>query len=46
MKADSITAVAQDQVYYIDSNTSSRATHNIVKALKEIAETVYPEFYE
>ncbi|MGI6660070.1 MAG: ABC transporter substrate-binding protein [Dethiobacteraceae bacterium] len=43
---DSITAVAQDQVYYIDSNTSSRATHNIVKALKEIAETVYPEFYE
>ena len=41
---DSITAVAQDQVYYIDSNTSSRATHNIVKALKEIAETVYPSF--
>ena len=41
-----ITAVAQDQVYYIDSNLLLRATHNIVKALKEIAETVYPEFYE
>lgn len=43
---DSITAVATDQVFYIDSNSSSRATHNIISALQEIAETVYPELYE
>lgn len=43
---DSITAVASDQVFYIDANSSSRPTQNIIKALKEIAHAVYPDIYE
>lgn len=43
---DSIAAVASDQVFYIDANSSSRPTQNIIKALKEIAQAVYPYIYE
>lgn len=43
---DSIAAVASDQVFYIDANSSSRPTQNIIKALKEIAHAVYPDIYE
>jgi len=41
-----INAVKNNQVYLIDANASSRPTHNIVKALKQIAASVYPEKYE
>ena len=40
-----IAAVKNNEVYQIDKSTSSYANHNIVKAMKEIAETVYPEEY-
>ena len=42
----SITAVANNQVYYIDANSSSRSSQNIVKAIREIGHAIYPEFYE
>jgi iron complex transport system substrate-binding protein len=40
-----ITAVANDDVYYIDADASSRPNHNVVKALREIAQSVYPDKY-
>jgi len=40
---EAITAVKNGDVYYIDANTSNRQTHNITKALWEIAGAVYPE---
>ena len=40
-----ITAVKNGDVYYIDTDASSNASHNIVKALKEIAKAVYPDKY-
>ena len=41
-----INAVKNNQVYYIDSNSASRPTQNIIKALKEIAKAVYPDQYD
>lgn len=43
---DTITAVANGDVYQIDKNTSSRASQNIVKALKEMAKAIYPDEYK
>lgn len=43
---DTITAVANGDVYQIDKNTSSRGSQNIVKALKEMAKAVYPNEYK
>ena len=43
---DSITAVKNNDVYYIDSNDSNQPTHNIIKALKEMAKAVYPDLYK
>lgn len=43
---DTITAVANKQVFQIDKNTSSRASQNVVKALKEIAKAIYPDEYK
>ena len=42
---DSLTAVQNNAVYYIDANASSRPTQNIIKALEEIAKAVYPDKY-
>jgi iron complex transport system substrate-binding protein len=42
---DSIGAVANGEVYYIDTNSSNRPNQNIVKALEQIAKTVYPDKY-
>ena len=42
---DAMTAVKNNDVYYIDANASSRPTHNIVKALKEMAKFIYPDKY-
>ena len=41
-----INAVKDNHVYLIDSNSSSRPSQNIIKALKEMAKAVYPEYYE
>ena len=43
---DSITAVKNKDVYYIDADSSSRPTPNIIKALKEMAKAIYPDVYE
>lgn len=42
---DSMEAVKNNQVFYIDNTSSSLSNHNVVKALQEIAEAVYPEVY-
>ena len=42
---DVLTAVQNGNVYYIDTITSSRPSHNIVKALQEMAKAVYPDKY-
>lgn len=42
----SLKAVKGKQVFGIDTNSSSRPNHNIIKALKEMAKTVYPEIYK
>ena len=39
---DAVTAVQNDAVYYIDANFSSRPDQNIIKALRQMAEAVYP----
>ena len=38
-----VTAVQNEAVYYIDTDSSNRPSHNIVKALKEMASAVYPD---
>lgn len=43
---DTIKAIQEDAVYLIDTNSSSRASQNIVIALEEIAKAIYPEYYE
>ncbi|GMO52271.1 MAG: ABC transporter substrate-binding protein [Termitinemataceae bacterium] len=42
---DIIDAVKNNQIFYVDTNSVSRPTHNIVKAVKIMAEVVYPEYY-
>lgn len=42
---ENMTAVKNNEVYYIDNNASSLSNHNIVKALQQMAEAVYPEIY-
>ena len=41
-----VTAVKNNEVYYIDANATSRPTQNIIKALKEMAKAVYPDLYK
>ena len=43
---DTIAAVQNSDVYEIDKNSSSRASQNIIKALKEMAKAVYPNEYK
>ena len=42
---DVVTAVQNRDVYSIDTTTSSRQNHHIVKALQEMAKAVYPDKY-
>ncbi|MCL2704241.1 MAG: ABC transporter substrate-binding protein [Defluviitaleaceae bacterium] len=42
---DAVTAVQNGDVFYIDANSSNRPSHNIVRALREIASAVYPELF-
>ncbi|MDR1703156.1 MAG: ABC transporter substrate-binding protein [Clostridiales bacterium] len=41
-----LTAVQNNDVYYIDADASNRPSQNIIKALKEIAEAVYPDIFD
>ena len=43
---DSITAVKNGDVYYIDANAATLPNHNITTALKQMAKAVYPDKYE
>ena len=43
---ENINAVKHDEVYYIDANSSSRPTQNIIKALKEMSKAIYPDEYD
>lgn len=43
---DVIQAVQAGMVYQVESNPISRPSQNIVEAIKELAETIYPELYE
>ena len=43
---DTVAAVQNGDVYEIDKNSSSRASQNIIKALKEMAKAVYPDEYK
>lgn len=43
---NTITAVKNNDVYQIDKNTSSRASQNVIKAMKEIAKAIYPDEYK
>lgn len=43
---DIISAIQNDNVYLIDANESSRASHHSVKALEAMAKVIYPELYE
>ncbi len=42
---ENITAIKEDKVFSVDSNASSRPSQNVVVALKEIANAIYPEAY-
>ena len=42
---DSLSAVLNDDVYYIDNMASSLPNQNVVKALSQMAEAIYPEYY-
>ncbi len=43
---ESISAVKNDRVYYVDSNATARASQNIVNGIYEVAKAVYPEVFE
>ena len=42
---DALAAVQNNAVYYIDNMSSTLSNQNVVKALQQIAEAVYPEYY-
>jgi iron complex transport system substrate-binding protein len=42
---ENINAVKNKNVYYVDNMSSSLPDHNIVKALEEMAEAIYPDKY-
>ena len=42
---DALAAVQNNEVYYIDNMSSTLSNQNVVKALQQMAEAVYPEYY-
>ena len=42
---ENMRAVSNSHIYYIDNSASSLPNQNIVKAMKEIAEAIYPDKY-
>ena len=43
---ENVNAVANKEVYYIDNGSAELPNQNIIKALKQMAEAVYPDLYE
>jgi iron complex transport system substrate-binding protein len=43
---ETIEAVKNGRVYAIEADPASRPSQNIIKALKQMARSVYPEYYE
>lgn len=43
---ENVTAIKNNDVYYIDRDASSLSNHNIVKALDQMAEVIYPEIFK
>jgi iron complex transport system substrate-binding protein len=43
---DRVGAVRENRIFLIDADSSSRSTQNIVKALRQMALALYPEYYE
>ena len=41
-----ITAVQNGDVFFVDTNATSRPSHNIINGLREIARAIYPEYFE
>jgi iron complex transport system substrate-binding protein len=41
-----VSAVEQGRVYWVDTDSSSRPSPHIVLALRQMAQAVYPEYYE
>ncbi|MDR0551248.1 MAG: ABC transporter substrate-binding protein [Spirochaetaceae bacterium] len=42
---ENIKAHKNKRIYYIDTDASARPTHNVIKALHQIAFSIYPEYY-
>ena len=42
---NAISAVQNGDVFYIDADSSSRPSHHIIRALREIANALYPELH-
>lgn len=42
---ENINAIKNNQVYQIDTNSSSRPSQHIIKALNEMAKAIYPDVY-
>jgi iron complex transport system substrate-binding protein len=43
---EDVTAIKNNDVYYIDRDASSLSNHNIVNALDQMAQAIYPEIYK
>jgi iron complex transport system substrate-binding protein len=43
---DGLNAVINNRVYLIDADASSRPSHNVIKAMWEMARAVYPEYFD
>lgn len=43
---ENVTAIKNNDVYYIDNNASSLSNQNIVKALEQMAAAIYPDIYK
>ena len=42
---ENVKAIKNGDVYFVDKDASSLANHNIVKALEQMAEAIYPDIY-
>jgi iron complex transport system substrate-binding protein len=43
---DALAAVRNNDIYLIDANASSRPTHRVLIAARQIARAVYPEYFK
>jgi len=43
---EAITAVRNDDVFFVTTNYVNRANHNIIRGLREIAVAIYPDYFQ